>query len=295
MRLGQQNRRPCPYFFCSAILTVYVTKRYFEDPDDKMIEMIPTHEIRNDSLPPETCPASLMSFPLDDEMERLLHGMERTHYNQLLEKARRENSEPPRMPFLEPPPSGSQSMLPKPGSHRFGRTPATEEDQQDWQLGGRQGFEVSGTPEPGQPIPSTTGGHAFTGRSENMSVAGVRALIVASAVEANGAIGAIDEAKDPYLLTSLAQLREGMNHLVASRGALESASTTLFAASEEGSPDLDSYAAIYRNLGEEDLAQVHGVLAEAEEKILAAIGQLEEIKPRIAGNIEEAASYGDRL
>lgn len=290
MRLGQQNRRPCPYFFCSAILITYATKRHYEDPDDQMIEMIPTHEIKNDNLRPETCPASLMSFPLDDEMQRLMHGMERTHYNQLLEKARRENSEPPRMPFLEPPPPGSQSMLPKPGSHRFGRTPATEEDQEDWQLGGRQGFEVSGTPKPGQPIPPTTGGHAMTGRGNGMSVAEVRAMINAANVEAGGAVGALNESRDPHLLAAAANIHDAVDMLANSYAGLESAATNIAAASEQSSNDLDAVYAEYQRVMDE-VQRTRATLQAAVEQVERAINIVERHSSEVAGLIGSAEEY----
>jgi len=260
-----------------------------------MIEMIPTHEIRNDNLRPDTCPASLMSFPLDQEMMNLLHAMERTHYIELLEKARRENSEPPRMPFLEPPPSGSQSMLPKPGNRRFGRTPATEEDEPDWQLGGRQGFEVSGTPKPGQPIPPSTGGYPMTGRSAHMSVASVRALIATATTEANGAYGALTEAIDPRLYLVINQLTEVLLEQTSNAYAgLENAKRTIDEANEEFSDSLAAASSIYANVMNE-LQATRAALQEAKEKVQAAVSALEDDKNDIQSAVNVAEEYGASL
>jgi hypothetical protein len=293
MRLGQQNRRPCPYFFCSAILITYATKRHYEDPDDQMIEMIPTHEIRNDNLRPDTCPASLMSFPLDQEMINLLHAMERTHYNELLEKARRENREPPRMPFLEPPPSGSQSMLPKPGSHRFGRTPATEEDEPDWQLGGRQGFEVSGTPKPGQPIPPSTGGHPMTGR-RGMSNADVQAQIYAANAEANGAIGALTEANDPSILAAISHVEEALDKTGNAYGGLEAARQGIGSANEQVSESLSGVIAEYSRIMEE-VQRTRAALQLIKEGLQAAHAAIAANISEIAGQVEIAGAFSDGL
>jgi hypothetical protein len=293
MRLGQQNRRPCPYFFCSAILVTYVSKRRFEDTE--MVEILPMHEIMNEALPPESCPASLMSLPLDAEMIRLLTTRERQDYNRLLDKARAENAQLPEMPFLRPPPPRSHSMLPKPGSRRFGRTPATEEDQPDWALGGRADEDVQANPQI-HPLPPSQGGHPMTGRSGQMSVAGVRAHIVAANVEAQGAHGALTEMEDPNLNAALAALETAVNdYLNNAAGGLENAAGSIAAASEDGSEDLGGIYAYYQRLMEDELPAMRERLKEARDRILATKGQLEAVKGEILGLIEQAAEYSERL
>lgn len=292
MRLGQQDRKPCPYFFCSAIVVVYATKRHFEDPDDQMVQIIPTHEIRNDNLPPETCPASLMSFPLDQEMLTLLHGMERRHYNTLLEKARRENSELPRMPFLEPPPSGSQSMLPKPGSRRFGRTPATEEDQPDWALGGRDDEDVQADPKT-HPVPPTTGGYPMTGRS-GMSNADVQAQIAAANAEANGAIGAMTEAKDPSILAAISHVEDALDMTGNAYSGLENARAGIAAANAQVSESLVGVVAEYERTMEE-LQLNRAALQLVKENLQAALAVLETRIAETAALVEIAGQFSDSL
>jgi hypothetical protein len=293
MRMGQQNRRPCPYFFCSAILVTYVSKRRFEDTE--MVEILPMHEIMNEALPPESCPASLMSLPLDAEMISLLTTRERQDYNRLLDRARAENAQLPDMPFLRPPPPQSHSMLPKPGSRRFGRTPATEEDQPDWALGGRADEDVQANPKTHAVTP-TTGGHHMTGRGSNMSVADVRAMIVAANVEAQGAHGALSEADDPNLNAALAALEDATDQYMANAaGGLENAMGTLAAASEQASNDLDGIVYQYRRLIEEELPAARERLKEARDRILATKGQLEAVKGEILAYVEQAAEYSERL
>jgi hypothetical protein len=293
MRLGQQNRRPCPYFFCSAILVTYVSKRRFEDTE--MVEILPMHEIMNEALPPESCPASLMSLPLDAEMISLLTTRERQDYNRLLDKARAENAKLPEMPFLRPPPPQSHSMLPKPGSRRFGRTPATGGDQPDWALGGRADEDVQADPKT-HAVPPTTGGHPMTGRSGQMSVAGVRANIVAAAAEASGAAGAITEAHDPHLNAIIEHFREVIEeYLPNAAGGLENAAASIAAANEDGSEELSAIYAQYERLHDEDMPAMIERLKEARDRVYATLGQMEAVRGEIYGAIEQAAEYAARL
>jgi hypothetical protein len=129
-----------------------------------------------------------------------------------------------------------------------------------------------------------------------MSVAGVRAHIVAANVEAQGAHGALTEMEDPNLNAALAALETAVNdYLNNAAGGLENAAGSIAAASEDGSEDLGGIYAYYQRLMEDELPAMRERLKEARDRILATKGQLEAVKGEILGLIEQAAEYSERL
>lgn len=287
LRLGQQVRQPCPYHLCSAILTAYVTRRTIDGP---LIVMVPGHELNNDVLPLENCIGGLMQIPLTPEEEALLRERERSDYERIIEitraKRQREIDQIDRPP---PPPPESTSLLPRPGSRRFGRTPATEEDQEDWKLGGRGSDELKTEPIKQTSLPPEVGGYPL-GRGNMASIRDVQAAIAESAVEANGAITSIGTADDPHFGAAIGAIQEAERMMAEAAQGLENAYNILGAANDDGSVTLNEVAGEYQRLGEE-MQATRASLQQAINVIYENKGKIEAAKGEIAAAVEKAAEY----
>jgi hypothetical protein len=129
-----------------------------------------------------------------------------------------------------------------------------------------------------------------------MSVAGVRANIVAAAAEASGAAGAITEAHDPHLNAIIEHFREVIEeYLPNAAGGLENAAASIAAANEDGSEELSAIYAQYERLHDEDMPAMIERLKEARDRVYATLGQMEAVRGEIYGAIEQAAEYAARL
>lgn len=127
-----------------------------------------------------------------------------------------------------------------------------------------------------------------------MSVASVRALITAAAVEAQGAVGALTEATDPHILAALEHLNEVFEKLGNAYGGLENAASTIAAANEEGSDDLAGVWVVY-NRQMEEILTVQGQIDAARRIVRTCAGGVEAIKNETLAGIEMGAEYADRL
>lgn len=281
-----QGPKPCPYHFCSATPQTYITRRTFDGPQ---VEIIPMHELKNSILPLENCIAGLMEYPPTPEQESLLRQRERSDYNRILELERERIQQEARQPIRPPEPPTSTSMLPKPGSRRFGRTPATEEDQEDWKLGGRGSDELKTEPTQPSPHSPTISGQPLGRRA--MSIAGVQAAIAAAAVEANGAHTSLGTADDPHLGGAIGALQEAERMLAAGTEGLDSASRILAEGNEDGSVTLNEVVAEYHRLGEEECQQLRGQIQNALNLLFEVKGRLEATQGEILGAVEKAAEY----
>lgn len=287
MQLGEQRRGGCPYHFCSAVLTTYVTQREY---GGRLVEMIPMHELKNDKLPPETCIASLMAIPLSNEEMALLRARERSDYNKLIEIMRvqiRKSVEPP---GERPPPSRSRSLR---GPHRMGREPVTEQDEDDWQRGGRAGEAVAPEPKTAPPVAPTVRGYSQTGRS-SMSVAGVKALIAGAVVEANGGYGALQEIEDEYIQAAQAAVNEMVDRAARAGAAMDDAANSIYAANEEGSDELSGIGAQYTVIGDHLQGTLSRIIKIRESLVVLRL-DMETSREKIAANNEAAEQYAAGL
>lgn len=129
-----------------------------------------------------------------------------------------------------------------------------------------------------------------------MSVAGVRALIMAGNAEGQGAHAALSEAKDPNIDAALASVETAMEqYLNHAFGGVENAMNSIAAANEEASDDLATVVYMWSQIHSEALPTIRALLEEAKQKLFAAKASIDATQGEILDAIEAGAEYSDRL
>jgi hypothetical protein len=200
--LGQEDHMPCPYTFCSAIVTTRVTMRYLGSPPEKMIV---AHEIENEYLS-GPCYAGLMWWPLGKYEVTLIRERERVDYHRILELSLAAELHGLAKPPAATPPAESRTLR---GPQRMGREPATEGEESDaWQMGGRQDPDVQ-QPTMRPKVPEGVTGYE-PGR-HMATISEIESALAAAATQGTEAYGALNEAWQAYLEAATEKLDQAMN------------------------------------------------------------------------------------
>jgi hypothetical protein len=200
--LGQEDHMPCPYTFCSAIVTTRVTMRYLGSPPEKMIV---AHEIENEYLS-GPCYAGLMWWPLGKYEVTLIRERERVDYHRILELSLAAELHGLAKPPAATPPAESRTLR---GPQRMGREPATEGEESDaWQMGGRQDPDVQ-QPTMRPKVPEGVTGYE-PGR-HMATISEIESALAAAATQGTEAYGALNEAWQAYLESATEKLDQAMN------------------------------------------------------------------------------------
>lgn len=127
-----------------------------------------------------------------------------------------------------------------------------------------------------------------------MSNADVQAQIAAANAEANGAIGAMTEAKDPSILAAISHVEDALDMTGNAYSGLENARAGIAAANAQVSESLVGVVAEYERTMEE-LQLNRAALQLVKENLQAALAVLETRIAETAALVEIAGQFSDSL
>lgn len=256
------QRHGCPYERCSAIVRLMPAR---PSPDADWTLLVPVHDIQNRYLS-GTCPASLMYHPLSPEARSHLNRMS-AQDGRKISRGIQEDMDREEAELFEPPKPRPESRSLR-GPHRIGREPVTEEDQEDWALGGRED-EDSGKLTPTEDIPIKRPALGMLGHvmgRKAVSLSDIIGMNQQAAFESGEAIGVIQQAQND-LNVAVGKLGETLNTVATMQG----------------------------ESGAQLLVEYYSLIQTASRDVSSCVEQLEEIKRQIAAGQEKGSELVARI